>query len=78
MAARPDPAPTSSTRPDPDVRNRSVGSAMGRLSITFRITTAAAAHKATRTIGRYTQRDQDRKTARPARPAARTSGTSIA
>ena len=35
MAARPEPAPTSSTRPDPEVRNPSVGSAMGRLSIKF-------------------------------------------
>ena len=78
MAARPDPAPTSSTRPEPDVRNPSVGSTIGRLSIKFRITTAPAAHKATRTIGMYAQRDQDRQTARPASPAARTSGTSIA
>ena len=78
MAARPDPAPTSSTRPDPDVNNRSVGSAMGRLSIAFRITTAAAAHTATSASGMYTQRDQDRQMANPARPPARISGTSIA
>ena len=78
MAARPDPAPTSSTRPDPDVRNRSVGSAIGPLSIAFRITTAAAAHRATRAIEMDTQRGQDRNMASPASPPARTSGTSIA
>ena len=55
-----------------------IASVLATLSIAFRITTAATAHTATRAIGMYTQRDQDRKTATPARPPARMSGASIA
>src|SRR6188474_930433 len=78
MAARPEPAPTSSTRPDPEVRKRSVGSDIGRLSIALRITTAAAAQTATRTAGMITHRDQDRHMATAAIPPPRISGASIA
>ena len=78
MAARPEPAPTSSTRPDPDVRNRSVGSRMGPLSIAFRTTTAAPAHTVMSASGIDTQLDHDRQNAMAARPPARMNGTSIA
>ena len=52
-AARPEPAPTSTTRPDPDARNCSVGSGCGVLMPTaWMVTRLTAAHS-----GRNARRD---------------------
>src|SRR5687767_5553043 len=76
-AARPDPAPASSTLPAPDVRNLSVGSSIGRLrpnTVLIR-TSPITAQTTTSPARTRIHRGHRRHNATPASPAASANGT---